>query len=227
MLAATAKPPDLMGSAEQHKELVFPLLLLFLVFLYTNTVIPGFHFFFLPLSRKKGWKLQRQSEQSSGCGKEDPQAGLTTGKGEPGPASCCCSVWQISSAVLGGPFEFLCLISHVYSEANNAAFVCPIYLKCNEMRFSKMTNGFQCLVRALSWRRRQKWPNSLLLSSVAWRGFQAVSAKWRNWAVQAQTSAGFCFKLFPLSLKIKFSNTNVSYQLALVLPEKHTGTEPL
>lgn len=27
-------------------------------------------------------------------------------------------------AVVGGEFEFLCLISHVYSEANNAAFVC-------------------------------------------------------------------------------------------------------
>lgn len=46
MLAVTAKPPDLMGSTEQHKELFFPLLLLFLVFLYINTVIPGFCFFF-------------------------------------------------------------------------------------------------------------------------------------------------------------------------------------
>lgn len=57
MLAATAKPPDLMGSAEQHKELVFPLLLLFLVFLYTNTVIPGFHsFFFSAPAWKEGLK---------------------------------------------------------------------------------------------------------------------------------------------------------------------------
>lgn len=40
MLVAAAMPPDLMGSTEQHRDLVFPLLLLVLVFLHTTAVIP-------------------------------------------------------------------------------------------------------------------------------------------------------------------------------------------
>ena len=75
----------------------------------------------------------------------------------------------------------------------------------------------------LSWRRLQKWLNSLLLGTVAWWGFQAVSAKWRNWAVQRQPSVHFCLKLLLLSLTFKFRNTNASYQLALVLPDITCG----
>lgn len=154
-----------------QRGLFFALLLLVLVLFVTTTVIPGFCP--LPRRRAENWG---QSEQSSSDGWEDPQIGLTADKQEPGPGSCYCSTSQAASAVWGAPFEFLCLISHVYSEADNAAFVCPVYSKCNEMRCSKMTNDFQCLVWALSWRRLQKGLSSLLLGRVAWRGSQAVSS---------------------------------------------------
>lgn len=62
MLAATAMPSDLMGSTEQHKEVWF-----LHCFFLTTTVIPGFCLL-PPLPRKKGQKLWRQSEQSSGGG---------------------------------------------------------------------------------------------------------------------------------------------------------------
>jgi len=62
MFAATAMPPDLMGSTEQHKEVWF-----LRCFFLTTTVIPGFWLLLL-LPREKGWKLWGHSEQNSGGG---------------------------------------------------------------------------------------------------------------------------------------------------------------
>lgn len=87
-----------------------------------------------------------------------------------------------------------------------------------------MTNGFRGWV--LRWKLfRGAW--ALLLDSVAWLGFQAVSAKWRTWTVQRQPRAHHCLKLKLLTFILKFSNTKVSFQLALALPDITHGERNL
>lgn len=51
---------------------------------------------------------------------EDAQTGLAAHN----RSLAQCLALSQAVAVVRGEFEFLCLISHVYSEANNAAFVC-------------------------------------------------------------------------------------------------------
>lgn len=70
---------------------------------------------FLPTDVIPAWKSGLETE-----GREWRRRRRIPKQQEPGPG---CPALSQAVAVAGGEFEFLCLISHVYSEANNAAFV--------------------------------------------------------------------------------------------------------
>lgn len=163
----------------------------------------------LPLPRKKCWKLWRQSEQSSGgCWRIPKRGWLQTNK-------------SLVQCLAVAPCDRLLLRCEVGCLNFYASFpMCMVRLImlplsvlsiCNVMRwdFQKWQMFFGASYE--HWAEgvfRSDW--TLLLGSVAWWGFQAVAAKRRNRAVHRQPSAGFCLKLFLLSLTFKFSNTDVS-----------------
>lgn len=207
--SSNCNAPDL-GSAEQHKEIWgFRAVTLFSPFSY--------HWCYFCLEIGAG------NCEGRAVVEEDPQTGLAAHS----KSLAQCLALSLAVAVVGGEFEYLCLISRVYSEANNAAFVCGAVV--NGMRWDF-----------------QRWQMVLGAVCKCWDGDPSEGPGLSCWAArpawvfklcqqnsepeQSRDSPGhvtawnWSLKIL-LSFILKFRDTNVSFQLAPALPDITRGEE--